>query len=285
MLTPIYIDPITDYGFKIIFGSEVNKDLLISLLNGIFRGRKNIVDLVYEKIEHVGEGVEIGTVIFDLMCTTEDGAKFIIEVQLTAQVNLERHMLYYGRKIIADQAPKGNRKAWNYEITEVYVVVIMDSFVLPDADEANEVLHDISLCNRDTGEVFYEDLGFIYVQLRYFTKDEHELESDLDRWLYVLRNLSGLEKLPLFLRKPVFEKLFKIAEYSKLNNEERTMYDVSLKRKLDQEAVCQYQEEEQKKQLEEAKRAVAFGLKKLNVDISIIVETTGLSIAEIEALG
>ncbi|WP_437920292.1 Rpn family recombination-promoting nuclease/putative transposase [Sphingobacterium sp. LRF_L2] len=251
MLRPIYIDPITDYGFKRIFGSEINKDLLISLLNGLFRGRKNIVDLVYERNEHVGEGVEIGTVIFDLMCTADDGAKFVIEVQRTAQANLKRRMLYYGSKIIADQAPKGNRKAWNYEITEVYVIVLMDGFVLPDAEEADDVLHDICLCNRVTGKVFYEDLGFIYVQLRNFAKAEEELESDLDRWLYVLRNLSTLEKLPLFLRKSIFEKLFEIAEYCKLNQEERTMYDVSLKRKWDQEAVRQYQEEEQKKRLEE----------------------------------
>ncbi|WP_437922485.1 PD-(D/E)XK nuclease family transposase, partial [Sphingobacterium sp. LRF_L2] len=75
-----------------------NKDLLIALLNGFFRGRKNIVDLVYVRNEHVGDGVEIGTVIFDLMCTTADGAKFVIEVQRTAQVNLKRRMLYYGSK-------------------------------------------------------------------------------------------------------------------------------------------------------------------------------------------
>ncbi|WP_437920254.1 PD-(D/E)XK nuclease family transposase [Sphingobacterium sp. LRF_L2] len=177
--------------------------------------------------------------------------KFVIEVQRTAQANLKRRMLYYGSKIIADQAPKGNRKAWNYEITEVYVIVLMDGFVLPEADEADDVLHDICLCNRVTGKVFYEDLGFIYVQLRNFVKAEQELESDLDRWLYVLRNLSTLEKLPLFLRKSIFEKLFEIAEYCELNQEERTMYDVSLKRKWDQEAVRQYQEEEQKKRLEE----------------------------------
>lgn len=38
MERPRYIDPTTDYGFKRIIASEVNKDLLIALLNGLFRG-------------------------------------------------------------------------------------------------------------------------------------------------------------------------------------------------------------------------------------------------------
>jgi len=40
--------------------------------------------------------------------------------------------------------------------------------------------------------------------------------------------------LPLYLKKPIFEKLFDIAEYSKLNKEERSMYDASLKRRWDE---------------------------------------------------
>ena len=112
MSEPVSIDLVSDYAFKRIFGSEPNKDLLISLLNGLFRGRKSIVDLLYEKNEHVGDSEEIGTVIFDLICTADNGEKFVIEVQRTAQINLKKRMLYYSSKLIADQAPKGKRRAW-----------------------------------------------------------------------------------------------------------------------------------------------------------------------------
>jgi hypothetical protein len=40
-----YIDPLVDFAFKKIFGSEPNKDLLIAFLNEVFRGRKHIFDL------------------------------------------------------------------------------------------------------------------------------------------------------------------------------------------------------------------------------------------------
>lgn len=69
----VYIDPLTDFGFKKLFGTEPNKDLLIALLNSIFRGRKNIVDLTYNKNEHHGETKDEGAAIFDLTCTGDDG--------------------------------------------------------------------------------------------------------------------------------------------------------------------------------------------------------------------
>jgi len=58
-----------------------NKDLLIAFLNEVFGGRKVIADLYYNKNERVGDIEDIGTVIFDLTCTADNGERFIIEVQ------------------------------------------------------------------------------------------------------------------------------------------------------------------------------------------------------------
>ncbi|MDF2514845.1 MAG: hypothetical protein K0R59_141 [Sphingobacterium sp.] len=298
--TPVFIDPTTDYGFKRIFGAEPNKDLLISFLNELFCGRKHIVDLVYDKNEYVGDGQEIGTVIFDLTCTAADGKKFVIEVQRSSQINLKKRMLYYGSKLISDQAPKGGRKEWNYSISEVYVIVLMDGFVFPKETESSPVLQDICLCNRETGETFYEDLGFIYIQLLNFVKEASELVSDLDRWLHVLKNMSSMNKLPPYQRKPIFKKLFKIAEYSKLNKEEREMYNVSLKRKWDAAAVRQHQEQELAEAIQNGiaqgiaqgieqgahQKAVetASNLKKMGLPMEKIAKATGLEMEEIEKL-
>ncbi|WP_312192027.1 Rpn family recombination-promoting nuclease/putative transposase [Sphingobacterium sp.] len=247
-----YIDITTDYGFKKVFGSDTNKDLLIAFLNELFRGRKVIADLYYNKNEHVGDTEDIGTVIFDLTCTADNGERFIIEVQRTSQVNLKKRMLYYSSKLIADQAPKGNRRAWNYEISEVYIIVLMDGFAMPDAGEEKCFLHDICLCYRDHGKIFYDDLGFIYIELVNFVKAEAELVNDLDRWLYVLKNMSSLNGLSTYLRKPIFEKLFRLAEYSKLKPEEREMYNVSLRNKWDAESIRSSQEELLKRAREKA---------------------------------
>ncbi len=298
-----YIDLMLDVSFKRIFGTEPNKDLLIDLLNGIFRGRKQIVDLVYNKNEHIGDIEEIGAVIFDLTCTAKDGERFIIEVQRSAQANLKRRMLYYGSKLISDQAPKGKRKEWDYAISEVYVIVLMDGFAMPEGEGDKGYLHDICLCSRDTGKVFYEDLGYIYIELRNFVKTESELETDLDGWLYVLKNMSRMDRLPFYLRKPVFEKLFDIAEYSKLTKEEMRMYDASLKRKWDEKAVMDYakdyakqegirqERERAEKEIEMLKdKAEAEKLQSVEkmlakgLSIADAAEISGLSIEEVTAI-
>ena len=117
--------------------------------------------------------------------------------------------------------------------------MLMDGFTMPGAHQPSHYLHDVCLSNRDTGEVFYEELGFFYIELINFVKTETDLGTDLDRWLYVLKHMSKLEKLPVFLRKPVFQKLFEVAEYSNLTKEEQVMYDAALKRKWDNASVLE----------------------------------------------
>lgn len=85
-----------------------------------------------------------------------------------------------------------------------------------------------------------------------FVKAEAELDNDLDRWLYILKNMSSLKGLSKYLRKPIFEKLFQLAEYSKLKPEEREMYNVSLKNKWDAESIRSSQEEFLKRAREKA---------------------------------
>ena len=49
-----YISLLTDFGFKRIFGTAMNKDLLICFLNSLFNGRTGLKDVSYLNPEHVG---------------------------------------------------------------------------------------------------------------------------------------------------------------------------------------------------------------------------------------
>src|SRR5690606_19618448 len=94
-----------------------------------------------------------------------------------------------------------------------------------------------------------------------FVKGPSELSSDLDGWLYVLKNMSDLDRLPVYLRKPIFERLFHISEYSKLNREERTMYDISLKNKWDEYSIRETARIEREQAIKEKEQARQEGLK------------------------
>ena len=81
-----YLNPYTDFGFKKLFGTELNKDLLISFLNALFEKcnelpKDEIEDVTYLNAEKLGRAASERRAIFDVYCTTKSGAKFIVEMQ------------------------------------------------------------------------------------------------------------------------------------------------------------------------------------------------------------
>jgi hypothetical protein len=86
-----YINPLTDFGFKKLFGTEPNKILLIDFLNQILPERHRIKDLSYSRNEHLGLNELDRKAIFDLYCIGESGERFIVEMQKAKQ-NVFRHL-------------------------------------------------------------------------------------------------------------------------------------------------------------------------------------------------
>lgn len=228
-----FIDPLTDFGFKHLFGSEPSKELLIDFLNELFKGRKVIKDLTYNKNEYSGPRPRSRKMIFDLTCTGQDGEQFIIEVQRIHQQYFRDRAVYYSSRLIHDQAPQGGN--WDYSLKEVYFIGLMDS-VLENADTA-EYLHWVRLAYERSGKEFYKKLGFIFIEIPKFTKTEKELETGVDKWLFVLKNLSRLQKIPVVLNTRIFSKLFNIAEVSNLTKEEYMKYEKDLMASWDEYAI------------------------------------------------
>jgi predicted transposase/invertase (TIGR01784 family) len=80
-----YINPLTDFGFKKLFGEEVNKELLIDFLNQLLPEKHCIKDLTYQQNEHLSSTEYDRKAIFDLYCESEKGEKFIVEIQRAKQ--------------------------------------------------------------------------------------------------------------------------------------------------------------------------------------------------------
>ena len=66
-----YINPHTDFGFKRLFGSEFNKELLISFLNAMFHGEQNVQDITYLNSEQLGDRADARRAIFDVYCEND----------------------------------------------------------------------------------------------------------------------------------------------------------------------------------------------------------------------
>ena len=90
-----FINPFTDIGFKLIFGREAGKDLLITLLNELLAGEHHIEDLcLLDKEDHADNANDKG-IIYDLYCRTSTGEFIIVEMQNRWHSHFLDRTLYY----------------------------------------------------------------------------------------------------------------------------------------------------------------------------------------------
>ena len=144
--------------------------------------------------------------------------------------------VYYSSGLIQDQAPKG-KSDWDYSLKEVYFIGLMDSVLEDSATE--EYLHHVRLVYEKSGQEFYKKLGFIFIEIPKFTKSEEDLKTGVDKWLFILKNMSRLQKIPLILNTRIFSKLFKIAAVANLTKEEFMKYAKDQKASWDEYATKQ----------------------------------------------
>ena len=287
-----YVNPYTDFGFKLLFGTAMNKELLISFLNSLLHGREVIKDVTYLNAEHLGTQEYDRKAVFDVYCENEQGEKFLVEMQKGEQQFFKDRSVFYSTFPIREQAKRGH---WDYELKAVYTIGILN-FVFDDKDD-EYFHHEVKLADLHTQEMFYDKLTFVYLEMPKFNKQENELVTMFDKWLFVLRNLATLLERPAALQERVFTRLFEAAEIAKFTKRELCEYEDSLKNFRDMYSVITTAERkgeakgraegliEGRAEGELAEREKnARNLKELGVDTSIIAQATGLTIQEIENL-
>jgi predicted transposase/invertase (TIGR01784 family) len=275
-----YINPFTDFGFKKLFGTEPNKDLLIDFLNQVLPPIHQIQDLTYLNNEHLGNAELDRKAVFDLYCVSNSGERFIVEMQKAKQNYFKDRSVYYSTFPIQEQALRGD---WNFKLSAIYTVGILD-FIFSEDKHDNEVLHTVQLKNQKN-VIFFDKLTYIYLELPKFNKTEDDLKSSFDKWLYVLKRLPELEKRPAALQERIFQKLFEAAEIAKFSKKESELYESSLKYYRDLKNVIDTAEDEgERKGVEKTINKVAIEMLKEGEAISKIAKYTGLTEEEIESL-
>ena len=304
-----YVNPYTDFAFKLLFGTDLNKEILIGFLNALFNGEQVITDVTYLNTEHLGSREPERRAVFDVYCENEKGEKILIEMQKGEQQFFKDRSIYYATYPIREQAIKG--EIWNYELKAVYVIGILN-FTFDDR-KSPKFHHEVKLMETDIHEVFYDKLTFVYLEMPKFHKTEEELETLFDKWMFVLKNLSRLMERPAALQERVFNRLFEAAEIAKFSKESLYAYEESLKVYRDwnnvidtaiQKGMAKGMAEGMKKGMAKGiakgiaegiekgiekgellkAKAIARKLKNAGLPVSEIADATGLSAGEIDSL-
>ena len=296
-----YVNPYTDFGFKKLFGTELNKDLLISFLNALFKGQKEITDLTYLNSEHLGDRFTDRKAVYDVYCQLADGSKMIVEMQKAEQAFFKDRCIYYSTFPIRErlrvgelcsgmQAPVG---PWDYHLENVYTVGILN-FIFPDDEyPSDSFIHEVKLKDVEDNHVFYDKLTFVYLEMPKFNKREDELETMFDKWMFALSNLTRLLERPKALQERIFSRLFEQAEIAHFSPEEQREYVASKKDYWDNYSIvttahdkgrAEGLEEGRAEGREERSIEIARGMKADNIPVDNIIKYTGLTAEEIESI-
>lgn len=296
----VFINPFTDIGFKRIFGQEFSKPLLLDFLNNLLVGERKIENITFLDKEMPRDIEGERSIIYDVLCETETGEKIIVEMQNQRQPFFKQRSIFYASEAISRQARKG--REWRFDIKAVYLIAFLN-FTLEDIGTTFRT--DVALLDMRTKEVFSDKIRLIYLQLPYFNKEADECENDFERWIYVLKNMETINRLPWTAKSAVFKRLEEIAEVRALTKEEQMQYDHALKVYRDnyntfQGAIEEGMKEGREKGLKEGRekgikegreegkadktKEVAQNMKKMGMSIEQIAQACGISVEEAEKL-
>ena len=222
-----YINPFTDWGFKRLFGQEFSKDLLISFLNDLLVGELQVKNVVFKDKEELPSTNDQRGIIYDVYCETDKGERFILEMQNRWQPNFLDRSICYACRSVLEQVDKGKKERENaYRFLPIYTVCFMN--YMPDHEELSKFRTDIVLADKESGEIASNKLRFIYLVLPLFKKNVDECVTDFDKWIYVLKHMEALSRMPFTAQKEIFKQLEEYADSHRLTRKEWEAYENSL---------------------------------------------------------
>jgi predicted transposase/invertase (TIGR01784 family) len=309
------VNPKIDLVFKKLFGSEENKDILLSLINAVLPDNQQIAEITLKNPYNIADYAEGKLSILDIKAEDAQGNLYDIEMQIKGTTFYGRRTLYYWAKIFGSQldyltpaeVEAKEKKGKSYtDLNKCIVISLMDFEFFKD-DRYNRCF---MLKDRETSET-HTDLDYLdlyFVELEKFEKKHKVVKTVLDRWIKFLNNADvySRENLPRELSEiAAIKKASEKLDIMYLSKKEREYYDAQQKRYLDetsriQEAIDKAVGEAVEKAVQEAvKEAVREAVEQteLNSKIEIaknaileglknefISKITGLTSRQVEQL-
>ena len=283
LLAP-FLDLTDDFAFKKVLGH--NADILRVLLSDILD--EDIIEVTYESNEIPVLAEDDKHARFDVNCTLKDGRHFIVEMQNRNEKDIHQRLFYYGAALAASQIKKG---APYIDLRPTYVIVFLNFEQTHLLMKDNKVVFCYSLKEMETGEQYESDPLLIYLcEMPRLNKGIQELDTPVEKWLYILRNCSKFapEEQEAFGKR--YAELFTQARTKHLTEEELMEYFDSkitaYRARMLQEASYDegFKAGEAKgveQGIEQRNAEIAKAMLADGMDIALVVKYSGLSAEEI----
>jgi predicted transposase/invertase (TIGR01784 family) len=285
------INPRVDFAFKKLFGSEENKDLLISLINAIVSEQDQVVEVELKNPYNLADYRAGKISILDIKARSSDGRWFNVEMQISEDYHFDKRAIYYWAKLVTEQLSEGMMFK---ELKKTISINILDfNFILG----RDEVHNCYKIINTATGQDdrLHDVFELHYVELKKFVKPYHQVTTALDRWNTFLTRAHQLDKAHVPAELAGDSAIVKAIEAvdRMFDEEERQVYEVRMQALAEVESkIASAIEKGWEKGLEQGmtqgrqseREAIALNMLGKGIDIAVIAETTGLTPASIAAL-
>ena len=287
-----FLDVKTDFAFKKVFASENSQDILIDFLNAvlIFNHQQKIQSLTIVDPYNIPMLKGMKDTFVDVKAVLNDGSHVIIEMQVLNHEGFEKRILYNAAKKYSAQLKQGE----DYNLLNPVIALTITDFVL--FPEQDDLISHYKLLEKKQLIEYSDDIELIFIELPKFIKTEAELSSIQDKWLYFIKHAGSLEYVPKQLNQEI-AKAYQIANEANFSEEElelqhkkrdcifilKNAIKLATKKGLEQGLKQRKELEESEGRLKE-KNQIAISMHQAQVDMTLISQITGLSVAEIKAL-
>lgn len=281
-----FIDLKCDFGFKYCMQDE---EIMKSFLNAILEGETDTITSVkFENVESPKEAEGQRGVAFDLLCTTEQGEKVLIEMQNSSQKFFRTRAAFYISTLLRKQITRGFKwEKMEHDISRIFGIFIMgenNAFL-------SKAITRTSVYDRDELTEFWDRNHNFFISLPLFQLDTDNFTTK-DIWLYLFKDLGKMENIDPSVYERADKGLLKLIEKAKvaaLSEEEYDLYEASMKRLEDE---IDMEEHGYKRGLEEGREEgkhlqsiqIAQEMIRKGYSVEEIAELTQLSVEEIKRM-
>lgn len=272
------INPRVDFAFKKLFGSEENKDLLISLINAIVTEQDQVVEVELKNPYNLADYRAGKISILDIKARSKDERWFNVEMQISEDYNFDTRAIYYWAKLVTDQLSEGMMYK---ELKKTISINILDFNFIPDSKEVHNCYKIINIATGKDDRL-HDIFELHYVELKKFNKPYHQLSSALDRWNTFLTKAHQLDKAHVPKELSGDKAILKAIEAvdRMFDEEERQVYETRMQALADVESKIASAIE---KGRQAEREAIARQLLDV-LDDATIAAKTGLSASDVARL-
>lgn len=299
---PVFVNLLSDAGFKAVYADPANKPLLIYLLNTVLPDDIKVSDILeYRDREQRPDTISSKKTVLDLVCKDTAGNILGVEVQKKVDSRLFSRCVFYAAGQYHSQLLSGGDYAALHPVFEIAFLAQNYQHEHPEQWDANHIVSHYSFIEKRTGECPNPTIFIILAEIGRFNKSKEECLTTRDRLFYWFRHATEFKEKPEWVDDPETQALLNATEIAAFTPEKKEIYDQDMKNEQDieyeksicynegrEEGLAEGREEGREKGREEGRRENALSTAKNFLAEGISPETVarcvGISLEEVKAL-